>query len=108
MPATTACSAPVTIAQAPILRFQAPSPTSGADYATTELGNAWDMSDTADIGNWDAPFEQRWWNNPTLSGGIFRATAVAPGRSSAWSDATILASGPSDVPIDTRRPAKGR
>jgi hypothetical protein len=49
--------------------FQAPTFTSGDDYATTELGNPWDMSDAADLqqtlGISDAQF----------GNGLFTATA---------------------------------
>jgi hypothetical protein len=40
---------PLTIVPAPILRFSAPSMTSGDDYATVELGDPWDMSNEGDI-----------------------------------------------------------
>ena len=40
---------PLTILPAPIAEIIAPSRTSGDDYATVELGNSWDMSDSADL-----------------------------------------------------------
>ncbi|HJW29674.1 MAG TPA: hypothetical protein VJ508_10610, partial [Saprospiraceae bacterium] len=39
----------LTIQAAPIIKFDAPSMTSGPDYATVELGNPWDMKDSGDI-----------------------------------------------------------
>jgi hypothetical protein len=101
--ASSGCSGVIAIAQAPILHFTAPSPSSGDDYATTQVGNPWDMSDGADIANLNAPFAERYFNDPTFAGGTFTATAVAPGRSDVWSDSTILLNGPAQVPIDTRR-----
>jgi hypothetical protein len=40
---------PLTIKPSPIIHFDAPSMTSGPDYATVELGNPWDMNDSSDI-----------------------------------------------------------
>ena len=40
---------PLTIKPAPIIHFDAPSMTSGPDYATVEMGNPWDMNDSSDI-----------------------------------------------------------
>ena len=40
---------PLTIRAAPLLHIDAPSMTSGPDYATVELGNPWDMNDSSDI-----------------------------------------------------------
>ena len=49
-PATAAYSpGPLTIQPAPVAQVTAPSRTSGNDYATVELGNPWDMSDSADV-----------------------------------------------------------
>jgi len=41
-------SGPLTVGQAPIVRFTQPSFTSGPDYAT-DAGNPWDMADSADV-----------------------------------------------------------
>jgi hypothetical protein len=49
-PSTAAYSAgPLTIKPMPVLDITAPSRTSGDDYATVEIGNSWDMSDSADV-----------------------------------------------------------
>ena len=101
--AGSACSGPVTIVQAPVLRFTAPSVDSGADYASEALGNPWDMNGPDDIANADDDPAARGWKDPTFDGGIFHATAIAPGRSSPWSDASLLMSGPALVPIETDR-----
>ena len=42
---------PLTIDHAPVLRFLAPSMTSGEDYALSSRGDLWDMSDEGDIEN---------------------------------------------------------
>ncbi len=39
----------LTIDDAPVLNFTAPSFVSGDDYATTERGNSWDMSEASDL-----------------------------------------------------------
>jgi hypothetical protein len=101
--ASSGCTGVIQVAQAPTLRFTAPSPTSGEDYATAQVGNPWDMSDEADVANLNAPFAERYFNDPTFAGGVFSATAVAPGRSDVWSDVTLLMNGPASFPIDTRK-----
>ena len=40
---------PLTIKPAPMLDFDAPSMTSGPDYAAEVMGNSWDMNDDSDI-----------------------------------------------------------
>ena len=47
--ATTPWVGPLTIVAAPALKILSPSMLSGADYATSMLGNPWDMSDSSDI-----------------------------------------------------------
>jgi hypothetical protein len=47
--ATSGYSAPLTVQCPPSIEFTAPCFTSGVDYATSELGNPWDMSDSADV-----------------------------------------------------------
>lgn len=49
MPAGSFAADWVRVKAAPIAMFTAPSYTSGADYATTVLGDAWDMDSTDDI-----------------------------------------------------------
>lgn len=45
----SAWAGPLTITPAPIITFAQPSMTSGPDYATSELGQAWNMDSSADI-----------------------------------------------------------
>lgn len=47
--ATDVSNGALTIQGVPLLTIDSPSMTSGPDYATTELGNPWDMSDSSDI-----------------------------------------------------------
>ena len=47
--ATSGYSARLDIRAPPMVTIQAPSFTSGEDYATTVVGNAWDMNSSADI-----------------------------------------------------------
>lgn len=101
--ATSSCSGEIRIGQAPTLRFTAPSPVSGEDYATAEVGNPWDMSDPTDVANLNLPLAQRWFENASFADGVFRATAIAPGANSQWSDVTLLMNGPEAVPINTQK-----
>ncbi|MFA7158753.1 MAG: hypothetical protein WC299_05570 [Kiritimatiellia bacterium] len=65
-------SAKVTITHPPELEFTAPTFTSGSDYATVELGNPWDMTDSSDI------YEQLYLSNVSFDNGMLIATADAP------------------------------
>lgn len=47
--ASNVSNGPLTIRPAPMLDFDAPSMTSGPDYATDVLGHPWDMNDASDI-----------------------------------------------------------
>lgn len=61
---------PLTIQPAPVAEVVAPSRTSGDDYATTELGDPWDMSDSGDV---------EWMNqlaSVTFSNGKMHATTT--------------------------------
>ncbi len=52
---------PLTIVEAPILNFTAPSMTSGEDYATTVMHNPWDMDSWNDIlGGGDPAWSWTW------------------------------------------------
>lgn len=58
------------------LTITKPSMTSGADYAETELGNAWDMQDPEDINN-NTP---SWWasgvTNESFVGDVYRSDLI--------------------------------
>jgi len=62
----------VTVTHPPSIEFTAPTYTSGDDYATVELGNPWDMTDSSDI------YEPLYLSNITFQDGILIATADAP------------------------------
>lgn len=96
--ATSALSPAVRITEAPRVTFAAPSFTSGADYAATVLGNAWDMADTNDIYN---PLHI---TNETFSGGYLTALANPPAPGATESDAQFLLNARLNgtaMPIDT-------
>jgi hypothetical protein len=61
---------PLTIKPAPIVDITAPSRTSGDDYATEEMGNPWDMSDSADIAL------ERHLDSVSFTGGTMHATTT--------------------------------
>lgn len=60
----------------PRLTITAPSYTSGEDFATTIVGNAWDMNDSADISSWENLSVA-----PTYANGIMTATSISAQRS---------------------------
>ncbi len=94
----SAYSAPITILAAPILEFTAPSMTSGADYATTEIGIPWDMTSSACIKSYSEI------TVPVFSNGVMTATAMAPTPPKTESDSSIFLntrSGSRNKPIDT-------
>ena len=65
---TRAVSMPFVVNAPPSVSIRAPSYTSGPDYATTVLGNPWDMSDSADIALYENVA------SPSFNNGIFSAT----------------------------------
>jgi len=79
--ARSAYSALVTITHPPSLEFTAPTHTSGDDYATVELGNPWDMTDSSDI------YEPLYLSNISFQNGVMTATADAPILPATESDA---------------------
>src|SRR4029079_19523895 len=87
-------SATFTINNPPSIEVTNPSPTSGDDYATTVLGNAWDMSSGGDIQLTGLDNL----TNLSFSGGVPRETNT-------YSDArvTLLYNPNNSVPIDTSR-----
>jgi hypothetical protein len=87
-------SATFTINNPPSIDVTNPSATSGDDYATTVLGNAWDMSSNADI-------QLTGLDNLTgvsFSGGVLHAT-----NTTADPIVTLLYNTNNSVPIDTSR-----
>ncbi len=99
--ARSAYSPPIRIGTAPAVAFTAPSFTSGADYATAELGNPWDMADAADIELY------KFCRDAQFSNGVFTAVALptnaTPGAV-AGSDVLLLLQTRRQgmcVPIDT-------
>lgn len=98
--ATSGLSPLVTILAPPVLEFTSPSFTSGADYASTVLGNPWDMSDSSDI------FEQAHVTAVSFGGGYMAAYADPPANGATESDAQFRLNtrlNGTDMPIDTTK-----
>jgi hypothetical protein len=87
-------SAVFTINNPPSIEVTNPSPTSGEDYATTVLGNAWDMNSGSDIQLTGLDH----FTNPSFSGGVLHAT-----NTTADPIVTLLYNANNSVPIDTSR-----
>ncbi len=90
-------SALIRITHPPLITITAPSFTSGADYASTELGNPWDFADSSDV---YATAQMSW---ITYSDGILSAVTDDPIAPYIESDDQIwlnTRSGGTVVPID--------
>jgi hypothetical protein len=85
-------SATFTINNPPSIQVADPSVTSGADYATTVLGNAWDMSSANDIQLTGLDH----FTNLSFSGGLMNATNTTNDPI-----VTLLYNANNAVPIDT-------
>ncbi len=107
--ATSNYGSPLVINGKPQLEFVNPSMTSGPDYATTELGNPWDLNDASDVDNLDNPFSEQAFTNPQFLndptfGTMFAATAVVvPGAPGGQSDSQVWMHVDPAKPIDTRK-----
>ncbi|RRR72212.1 MAG: hypothetical protein EI684_10435 [Candidatus Viridilinea halotolerans] len=66
---------PLTITPAPIVTFAKPSMTSGPDYATSVLGQPWDMTSSSQIVTPGSPYPQTL-AEQSFTNGIFRARAA--------------------------------
>jgi|GEM_PF-1689469 len=98
--ATSGYSPKIHILSAPSFQFTSPSFTSGADYATTELGNPWDMTSSDDVNSIG------YISGMTFGGGVLRATADPPVPPATESDCYFLLNTMRNgqyVPIDTLR-----
>ena len=87
-------SATFSINSPPSIQVTDPSVTSGLDYATTVLGNAWDMSSAADIQTTGSEH----FVNLSFSSGMLHATNVTNDP-----NVTLLYNTNNSVPIDTSR-----
>ena len=90
-------SRPFTINTPPLVQVTDPDETGGADYATTVLGNAWDMSAVTDVIN---TVNDNYTPRPaTFSGGVMTAT-----NTNGDATVTLLAQdGTGATPIDSTR-----
>ena len=87
-------SAVFSINNPPSIAVTDPSPTSGEDYATTVLGNPWDMNDASDIQLTGSDYL----TNLSFSGGRLHATNTINDP-----NVTLLFNSNNSVPIDTSR-----
>ncbi|MDW8103271.1 MAG: hypothetical protein RMK30_10420 [Anaerolineae bacterium] len=92
---------PLTIVQAPVIRILAPSMFSGPDYATTELGNPWDMSDSADVITPGPPYPQTLANSAFINGSFCATAVIIPPQN--MSDAQIWLNVDPNRPINTQK-----
>jgi hypothetical protein len=71
----------------PDFTFVAPSYTSGEEFASSVVGNPWDMSDAADVSSWDKLVSP-----PAFSSGILTATSVSdpPNCGMPWGDPKLF------------------
>jgi hypothetical protein len=93
-------SALIRVGEPPLFEFTAPSFTSGADYATTELGNPWDFSGAGDYSRVDEI------SSIQYVGGVMDAYQNAPLPGQSRSDARISLNtrkNGSVVPINTAK-----
>ena len=98
--ATSGYSALIRVGQPPVLTFSAPSFVSGADYATTELANPWDMNDASDFAS------TKNLSSVQYSGGQLNAIASGPASGQPHADPNLLLNvsrNGSVVPLDTKR-----
>jgi hypothetical protein len=96
--AATGWVGPLTIVGEPTLKILKPSTLSGEDYATSELGNPWDMSDASDIGSSGVPETLA---DKQFTNGAFCARAINDGRP--YSDSQFLLNTGNIKPIDTTK-----
>lgn len=86
--------------------FSSPSAVSGDDYATTEVGNPWDMSDSADVANLPGsewPDEWRQFSSHSFNNGLFQAVANAPIAPALETDVQVHLNVNPNRPIDTSK-----
>lgn len=104
----------LTIQPAPIVRIDAPSMTSGPDYATVELGNPWNMDDQTDLkligGGWTIHDLQECAPGaalpaPCFSNGELYATTgrLDPDVPAGFSDPFVYLNVDPQAPIDTSK-----
>ncbi|MBL7661792.1 hypothetical protein JNK13_03465 [bacterium] len=93
------------VSKAPEVVFSAPSMVSGDDYATTELGDPWDMDQTTDLPNLDLSWPTQWrqFSSESFNAGIFQAVANSPLSGSLHTDVQTHFRIPLDKPIDTSK-----
>ncbi|MGH7263372.1 MAG: hypothetical protein ACREMB_00760 [Candidatus Rokuibacteriota bacterium] len=94
------CDGTLTVDGKPRITFENPSITSGPDYATTVLGNPWDLDGAADVANLDRP-DKNFFNEAFVNSAL-TATAIGV-PPSPHSDSQVWMTVDPAAPIDTRR-----
>ena len=102
--ARTAYSAKLGINSKPTAYFTAPTPVSGEDYATSVVGDPWDMSGPEDLASLalSYPYAMRQFYGEQFNNGKFEAVADPSFNGSGMTDAQLHMR-MSSTPIDTRK-----
>jgi len=95
---------PLTINAPPQVTLTRPSMTSGQEYAATEIGNAWDMSDVTDLNYNLQPWEQTCVTGESFSSGIYSAQVPNCPPGSSYSDPILYLGGMNRYPPGTVDP----
>jgi hypothetical protein len=95
--ATSGYSGRIRVGNTPYLEFQSPSFTSGVDYATTELGNAWDFNASDDHGT------VRNIGSIQFAGGVMEGVGLASGGVSDPQIFLNMRRNGVKIPIDTAK-----
>jgi hypothetical protein len=96
----TDCDGTLTVDAKPRITFENPSMTSGPDYATTALGNPWDLDGPADVANLARPDKN--FGNEAFVNSALTATAFGLPPSQ-YSDSQVWMTIDPGAPIDPRR-----
>jgi hypothetical protein len=99
-------SGPLIINAPPAVTIVQPSMTSGQEYATSEIGNAWDMNDTTDLNDSVPPSLYTCVTNESYSNGIYSAVIPSPvcPSGSSGSDSILYLGGMDRYPPGTLDP----
>lgn len=105
--ATSGYSAKLVVTKAPAVVFNSPTQISGTDYATSEVGDPWDMSSSTDIANLTEnstlPDEWRQFSSPSFANGVFQAVANPPINGATETDVQVHMNVSKSKPIDTSK-----
>ena len=86
-------SGPLKLNSVPDATIDSPSMTSGAAYAETVIGNAWDMDDAGDLNDVLPAGWETCVSNPSFTNGIFQATLSGCSNDGTHTDARFIVGG---------------